>query len=338
MSPCSFVHESLGKRPSSMLKLKRRQATKRERKTGSATIVSASTSGTSSTTMSTNKLSRKKRSKPLIMFPPRPSIPATAAPWNDCAFNTDSIVNLPEATNDTIMEARKMLEQNFLKEFSVVKEHVPLLQPQDQQQLYHQQMAAVSPFQEQPQAMNIQQQQLQQQQNEQMLTLLSNHSSAVAMSGDGQILNHSFTQTSQSKPLWLPAHTLYHPSFTHNVPQVQGNFQTQASAHTVSTNYLMGEVNTTANNMTANNPPITTAANTTVESNTTQGGGAINPNLQQELDTLLNNLLSTALPRANELFNDDTLSDDVSCDLIDEPLQQQQPLQVSDDGGTLSTS
>ena len=312
-----------------MLKLKRRQATKRERKTGSATIVSASTSGTSSTIASTNKLS-KKRSKPLIMFPPRPSMPATA-PLNNCSFNTDSIVNLPEATNDTIMEARKMLEQNFLKEFSVVKEHVPLLQPQDQQ-LHQQQMAAVLPFQEQPQAMVAQQQQLQQQQNEQMLTLLSNHSSAVAMSDNGQLLNHSFTQNNQSKPLWLPTNTLYNPSITANVPQVQGNFQTQAA-----TNYLMGEVNTTTNNMPANcNPVTTTAVNTTVES-TTQGGGAINPNLQQELDTLLNNLLSTALPRANELFNDDTLSDDVSCDLIDE-LQQQEALQVSDDGGTLSTS
>jgi len=239
------------------------------------------------------------------------------------------------------MEARKMLELNFLKEFSVVKEHVPLLQPQDQQQLYQQQqMAAVLPFQEQPQAMAAQPPQLQQQQNEQMLTLLSNHSSAVAMSDNGQLLNHSFTQTNQSKPLWLPAHALNNPSFTNSVPQVQGNFQT--AAHTVSTNYLMGEVNTTANNMPADNPPITTAVNTTVESNTVesnnQGGGAINPNLQQELDTLLNNLLSTALPRANELFNDDTLSDDVSCDLIDEPLQQQGPLQVSDDGGTLSTS
>jgi len=316
-----------------MLKLKRRQATKRERKTGSATIVSASTSGTSSVSMSTNKLPRKKRSKPLIMTPPRPrTIPATAAPLNDCAFNTDSIVNLPEATNDTIAEARKMLEQNFLKEFSVVKEHVPLLQPQDQQ-LYQQQMAAVLPVQEQPQAMTVQHQQLQQQQNEQILTLLSNHSSAVAMSDNGQLLNHSFTQTNQSKPLWLPANnTLYNPSFTANVPQVQGNFQTQAA-----TNYLMGEVNMTANNVTANNPVTTTAVNTTAESNN-QGGGAINPNLQQELDTLLNNLLSTALPRANELFNDDTLSDDVSCDLIDEPLQQHEPLQVSDDGGTLSTS
>lgn len=320
-----------------MLKLKRRQATKRERKTGNATIVSASTSGTSSTAMSTNKLS-KKRSKPLIMFPPRSTIPATAAPLNDCAFNTDSIVNLPEATNDTIVEARKMLEQNFLKEFSVVREHVPLLQPQDQQQLYQQQMAAVLPVQEQPQAMTAQQQQLQQQQNEQMLTLLSNHSSAVAMSDNGQLLNHSLTQTNHSKPLWLPTNTLYNPSF--NVPQVQGNFQTQAvAAHTVSTNYLMGEVNTTTNNMPANcNPVTTTAVNTTVENSNNQGGGATNPNLQQELDTLLNNLLSTALPRANELFNDDALSDDVSCDLIDEPLQQQVPLQVSDDGGTLSTS
>ena len=338
MSPCSFVHESLGNRPSSMLKLKRRQATKRERKTGNATIVSASTSGTSSTAMSTNKLSRKKRSKPLIMFPPHPTIPATAAPLNDCAFNTGSVVNIPEATNDTIAEARKMLEQNFLKEFSVVKQHVPLLQPQDQQLNQQQQIAAVLPIQ-QPQAMVVQQQQLQQQQNEQMLTLLSNHSSAVAMNDNGQLLNNSLTQTNQSKPLWLPANTLYNPSFTANVSQVQGNFQTtQAAAHTVSTNYLMGEVNTTTNNMPANcNPVATTAVNTTVES-TTQEGGAINPNLQQELDTLLNNLLSTALPRANELFNDDTLSDDVSCDLIDEPLQQQDPLQVSDDGCTLSTS
>ena len=226
------------------------------------------------------------------------------------------------------MEARKLLEQNFLKEFSLIKEHVPLLQPQDQQ-LYQQQMGAVLPF-EPPQAMTFQQQQLQQQQNEQMLSLLSNHSSAVAMSDNGQLLNHSLTQTNQSRPLWLPDNILYNPSFT-NVPQVQGNFQTQAAAHTVSTNYLMGEVNMAADNMIANNPLTTTAANTTVESNT-QGGGAINPNLQQELDTLLNNLLSTALPRANELFNDDTLSDDVSCDLIDEPLQQQEPLQVSDDG------
>ena len=301
-----------------MLKLKRRQATKKERNLGSATIVSTSTGGTSSTTMGTNKLSRK-RSKPLIM-------PATA-PLNDFAFNTDSAVNLPEATNDTIMEARKLLEQNFLKEFSLVKEHVPLLQPQDQQ-LYQQQMGAVLPFQEPPQAMTFQQQQLQQQQNEQMLSLLSNHSSAVAMSDNGQLLNHSLTQTNQSRPLWLPDNILYNPSFT-NVPQVQGNFQTQAAAHTVSTNYLMGEVNMAADNMIANNPLTTTAANTTVESNT-QGGGAINPDLQQELDTLLNNLLSTALPRANELFNDDTLSDDVSCDLIDEPLYQQEPLQVSD--------
>ena len=333
MSPCSFVHESLGKRPSSMLKLKRRQATKRERKTESATIVSASTSGTSSAAMSTNKLSRKKRSKPLIMTPPRPRTIPAPVPLNGCSLNTGSVVNLPEATGDTIIEARKMLEQNFLKEFSVVKEHVPLLQPQDQQ-LYQHQMAAVLPFQEQPQAMVAQHQQLQQQQNGQMITLLSNHSSAVAMSDNGQLLNHSFTQNNQSKPLWLPTNTLYNPSFTANAPQVQGNFQTQAAAHTA-TNYLMGEVNMAADNMTA--PPITTAANTTVESNT-QGGGVINPELQQELDTLLNNLLSTALPRANELFNDDTLSDDVSCDLIDEPLQQQEALQVSDDGGTLSTS
>ena len=112
-------------------------------------------------------------------------------------------IDLPDATNDTILEAQKLLEQNFRK--TIQQEQTRPLQheppPQEQQSgpSYPQQQQAQQPPPGSMLTSNVQQ-------SQQLIKLLQNHASALQMNDNGKVLWHQFNiQQQQQQPAFAPA-------------------------------------------------------------------------------------------------------------------------------------
>ena len=294
-------------------------------------------------------------------------------------------IDLPDATKDTIIEAKKLLEQNFRKtiqqaEQSLPSQHQPPPQEQHSGPSYpQQQQQAQLPLPVSMLTSNVQQ-------SQQLIKLLRNHASALQMNDNGKVLWQQFDIQQQQQPAFAPAPSnpnwmnmgqvekfsfpqanntdtvsAFAPNFAtknnNSDPQAVdnnffGNFPSKSpdllnnfemdvdaanAANTMSTNYLMTASSDPQNMLMQQAPTNTTLPiiKNTTNNNESHPQGMMDtpPNqIQQQLDDLLNNLLSTALPPSDELFDDDMSAGDVSefDDLVGEALQ------VSDDGGMLS--
>ena len=297
-------------------------------------------------------------------------------------------IDLPDATKDTIIEAKKLLEQNFRKTIQQEQSQLPSQHqppPQEQQSglsYPQQQQQAQHPLPVSMLTSNVQQ-------SQQLIKLLRNHASALQMNDNGKVLWQQFDiqqQQQEQQPAFAPAPSnpnwmnmgqvekfsfpqanntdtvsAFAPNFaTKNnnsdsqavdnnffgnfpskSPDLLNNFEMDVdaanAANTMSTNYLMTASSDPQNMMMQQAPAKTTfpIMTNTTNNNESHPQGMMDtpPNqIQQQLDDLLNNLLSTALPPSDELFDDDMSAGDVSefDDLVGEALQ------VSDDGGMLS--